>query len=805
MIRITFMPVFIIILTAFFSAWGQEPAELDVIIRDFKSYPAGHKEHFYGFEEKDYEKSDASKTDPKQCSNNASKGMVQEKLDYSQCTNDIKDETNDVDKARKGRYCARPMPASPSPEKPCYGEYLHTWYTDGSDAKTVKEIMIVPLDTTTGIYGIEYNASTCTNWNGNGRSPGYFPLDKYNNPNDPAYNPNATWGDTASGNAGNCNSNAAARKHNFGYTLAGSAEFKFVRANNDKFEFMGDDDMWVFVDGRLALDLGGVHSSVSGAININALADTLKWDDGTMHALNFFYAERQTVESNLKLQFRLTELSPSRFRGPTIKKAETTINDNGETVTKIWVDNKLDETLLNEKFVGQDQFPIVVKSPSDTVNGYKLSSITFKKADGANGYIYEITGDVCKNKTSTCNLAIGSSDSLSFNVIRNDLTYPNGGNVALPDTSWYVRSEFGTPSTKAIWAPNTTKMPPIDFVPVPGDNNPVKPPFDMDFWFSGNPGEGNIDGNGSFKNNGRFTNITQIWDPKGGPDGKGGMVPLPASIEINNSVHGFGHKGTPIPPQRAGELVLTAYPSPNGPVKTIESNMSYSDWKDNEEMQKLFGLPPEAEPGEYYGMADPKKQATDGGYQFVKNGFPGESSVGTGAGQIAPTRCTADRTKPNEPRINCLNFSLPAKQPFQLSVIIYDQLGNFVTQYRETITEQEFRSVVQGPNYAPENRSNVNKMLSTSECQMPTTSNYGDPNVLTTNGWVKVNVNIYPFSRDGRRFGNGVYIAKIDRVDLPYEGCMVQEGATMPTYVTEDYSRYHADQKFGWMRRSDKK
>ena len=369
-------------------------------------------------------------------------------------------------------------------------------------------------------------------------------------------------------------------------------------------------------------------------------------------------------------------------------------------------------------------------------------------------------------------------------------------------------------------------MPPIDFKPNVPDKTPVKPPFVIaDGGGGGDQGDRTVPGGaggsvGKYDGGGKFPNITLVWDAKTGT-----MVPIsniPGTGINNSDVHGFGVVGKQIPQQRAGELILTVFPSTTNAAK-------YEAWSKDPQIQKLFGLPPQASdnPDEWWGLANPSKSPeyntgtqtvqTDG-YQFVKNGFPNESST-KGNIKIAPTRCTTIFDEKGEPRINCLNFSLVAKQPFQLAVTVYDQLGNFVTQYRETITEQEFRNVVQAPNYIS---GNVNPNGASTGCESPNSNNYGKPTTLTTNGQINVNVNIYPFSLEGRRFGNGVYIVKIDRVDLPFKDGIdpndpttrdpntgngytcASAGGGNSTRTSPSFIRYHADQKFGWMRSTSK-
>lgn len=95
------------------------------------------------------------------------------------------------------------------------------------------------------------------------------------------------------------------RVHNYHFTLEASTRFQYL--GGEIFRFEGDDDMWVFINARLAIDLGGLHNSLARSVDLDSEAARLGLSRGETYSLHFFFAERKTVESHFTIETSISE------------------------------------------------------------------------------------------------------------------------------------------------------------------------------------------------------------------------------------------------------------------------------------------------------------------------------------------------------------------------------------------------------------------------------------------------------------------------------------------------------------------
>lgn len=233
--------------------------------------------------------------------------------------------------------------------------------------------------------------------------------------------------------------NTDENRYSFGMNLG--ADFympKDGKVNNQDmvFDFTGDDDVWVFIDGVLVLDLGGIHQALSGSINFatgkitydktqrygNPPAAKITeafskagetWDSTPYktHHLSFFYLERGDGGSNCKIRFNLP-VKPSKAIDIE-KETLGTIDANKQFQFQLFVDGS----------------PTPYQGKYSVYNAYTNQVVQSDKSTGDNGVI---------------TLAKGQFARVQSNDFTDDTTYK----VRELNSSGYTVSANGSPMTQ---------------------------------------------------------------------------------------------------------------------------------------------------------------------------------------------------------------------------------------------------------------------------------------------------------------------------------------------------------------------
>lgn len=554
---------------------------------------------------------------------------------------------------------------------------------------------------------------------------------------------------------------------NYGFTMMGYAKFKYhsknqVNANGQPdpeiFEFTGDDDMWIFVDGVLVVDLGGTHLAAPGRVDISVLArnghgchaDAAlsaigfgepplanqtasgqncflnadgSWADNTWHHLHFFYADRQSDGSNMYMRTSLAELAPTKYGQPTVTGAEVTVTD-GQATTSLILNTKLSQETMDAMMAGGANggtIPSLVVAHCANFNiatsscvaydtlGLYVTDIHFVIDKGADGLVYDIQG-IVKDKAGNI-VSIQSGDQIAFN-------YPNHDPMSETYNDWtnamtfYITSEAGktVESFPPEWATATLLVNPTTVIEMK-DTTLVRPVF----------------------------NNQELTDLAAGDD---------------------------LDKDATAELLIT--PLPPAFIDGGDQNA----WLENN-WTKITGAPTGAD-----GNASGDVANRDFPGAVLKNNDK--------TGGAAQGRCYADASGTE----SCSSVSFRTSQPFMVNVRVFDHLGHFISQYTEGITDTTVFNKLLRQQKVPNATSTT--------CTDGT--NYAE---VTGVGEMMVTVKLYPVSQTGRKIATGPYIYQVSIIKEHYAYCYYMGNGGFQ-YIDGPYQRSSFTTTRGYRRTTKK-
>lgn len=235
---------------------------------------------------------------------------------------------------------------------------------------------------------------------------------------------------------------------NYNMTLEGHAQFVYYEDDNLYFTFTGDDDVYLFVNGKLVMDLGGAHAISKVKIKLNDVRDLCGLKDGQVYDFDFYYMERHGIAANFGIDTNIKIVDPSMLTEKIAYQNGVNVGNYGFVDANQPVryqfkltnngDAKIEELTFRDSIIGVSLSKDAISLNSATAITDLYASVVGK--DGITKASYsagELTGDGLKALLKN-GLEIGDTISIF------------GFNYTIPDGKWTDNKFTNTVYTSAI-------------------------------------------------------------------------------------------------------------------------------------------------------------------------------------------------------------------------------------------------------------------------------------------------------------------------------------------------------------------
>lgn len=226
---------------------------------------------------------------------------------------------------------------------------------------------------------------------------------------------------------------------NYNLTLEGHAQFIYYQDADLYFNFTGDDDVYLYINGTRVLDMGGAHAISKCGISLNDVQALCGLKDGEVYDFDFYYMERHGTAANFGIDTNIMIVDPSMLTTKTAYQNGGEVGYNGyvnpqqAVQYEFGLENKGDTAVKNLTFRDDDIGVSLTKDTISLNSETQISDLIVR--------IFDSTGRVIssyKDMTDESQLKQVLADGIEVG----EKLAIYGFNYTVPETTWSDDNTF---------------------------------------------------------------------------------------------------------------------------------------------------------------------------------------------------------------------------------------------------------------------------------------------------------------------------------------------------------------------------